>query len=41
MTANQTFRVCGRLTEAGFEGVTLDAADRVSMRARTTDQDAR
>jgi 3-methylfumaryl-CoA hydratase len=41
MTANQTFRVCGRLTEAGFEGVTLDAADRVCMRARTTDQDAR
>ncbi len=36
MTANQTFRVCGRLTEAGFEGVTLDAADRVCMRERTT-----
>ncbi|MFB0492803.1 3-methylfumaryl-CoA hydratase [Methylobacterium sp. OAE515] len=36
MTANQIFRVCGRLTEAGFEGVTLDAADRVCMRARTT-----
>ncbi|MBP1179612.1 MaoC family dehydratase N-terminal domain-containing protein [Methylobacterium sp. PvR107] len=41
MTANQTFRVCGRLTAAGFEGVTLDAADRVCMRARTRDWDAR
>ena len=36
MTANQVFRVCGRLTEKGFDGVTLDAADRVCMRARTT-----
>jgi 3-methylfumaryl-CoA hydratase len=36
MTANQIFRVCGRLTEAGFEGVTLDAAGSVCMRARTT-----
>jgi 3-methylfumaryl-CoA hydratase len=36
MTANQVFRVCGRLTEKGFEGVTLDAGDRVCMRARTT-----
>jgi len=34
MTANQTFRVCGRLTETGFEGVTLDEASRVCMRAR-------
>ena len=34
MTANQTFRVCGRLTEGGFEGVTLDAAGLVCMRAR-------
>lgn len=34
MTANQTFRVCGRLTADGFEGVTLDAADRVCMRAQ-------
>jgi 3-methylfumaryl-CoA hydratase len=36
MTANQIFHVCGRLTEKGFDGVTLDAADRVCMRARTT-----
>ncbi|MDP4024792.1 MaoC family dehydratase N-terminal domain-containing protein [Methylobacterium sp. NEAU 140] len=33
MTANQTFSVCGRRTEAGFEGVTLDADGRVCMRA--------
>ena len=36
MTANQTFRICGRLTADGFEGVTLDAAGRVCMRARAT-----
>lgn len=40
MTANQTFRVCGRLTEGGFEGVTLDAAGRVCMRARAADYTA-
>jgi 3-methylfumaryl-CoA hydratase len=34
MTANQTFRVCGRRTVDGFEGVTLDAVGRVCMRAR-------
>jgi 3-methylfumaryl-CoA hydratase len=36
MTANQTFRICGRLAADGFEGVTLDAAGRVCMRARAT-----
>jgi 3-methylfumaryl-CoA hydratase len=34
MTANQIFRVCGRLSEAGYEGVTLDAAGRICMRAQ-------
>ncbi|XYD10331.1 MaoC family dehydratase N-terminal domain-containing protein [Methylobacterium sp. NMS12] len=34
MTANQTFRVCGRVNGGGFAGVTLDAAGRVCMRAR-------
>ena len=34
MTANQIFRVCGRLSDGGFEGVTLDEADRVCMRAQ-------
>ncbi|MCJ2053008.1 MaoC family dehydratase N-terminal domain-containing protein [Methylobacterium sp. J-070] len=34
MTANQTFQVCGRVAEGAFEGVTLDAARRVCMRAR-------
>jgi 3-methylfumaryl-CoA hydratase len=34
MTANQTLRVCGRLTEAGLAGVTLDEAGRVCMRAQ-------
>ena len=34
MTANQTFRVCGRTRGSGFEGVTLDAAGKVCMRAR-------
>jgi 3-methylfumaryl-CoA hydratase len=33
MTANQTFAVCGRATEAGWEGATLDAQNRVCMRA--------
>ena len=34
MTANQVFRVCGRLDAAGaFAGMTLDAGDRVCMRA--------
>ncbi|MCJ2025920.1 MaoC family dehydratase N-terminal domain-containing protein [Methylobacterium sp. J-067] len=33
MTANQDFCVCGRLTPDGWEGVTLDADDRVCMRA--------
>ena len=33
MTANQTFRVCGRTRGSGFEGVTLDAAGKVCMRA--------
>ena len=33
MTANQVFRVCGRRTGEGFEGVTLDAAPGVCMRA--------
>lgn len=33
MTANQDFRVCGRLTRDGWEGVTLDADNRVCMRA--------
>ncbi|MDE3744916.1 HTD2 family dehydratase [Methylobacterium radiotolerans] len=34
MTANQIFRVCGRVCGTVFEGVTLDAADHVCMRAR-------
>ena len=34
MTANQTFRVCGRTRGSGFEGVTLDTAGKVCMRAR-------
>ncbi|MDP4004744.1 MaoC family dehydratase N-terminal domain-containing protein [Methylobacterium sp. NEAU K] len=34
MTANQTFRVCGRRTEGGFEGLTLDEDGRVCMRAQ-------
>lgn len=34
MTANQTFRVCGRMTGAEFEGVTLDQAGRLYMRAQ-------
>lgn len=33
MTANQTFSVCGRMGAQGWEGVTLDAAGRVCMRA--------
>ena len=33
MTANQTFRVCGRCGADGFEGVTLDADGRVCMQA--------
>ncbi|MCJ2073698.1 MaoC family dehydratase N-terminal domain-containing protein [Methylobacterium sp. J-030] len=33
MTANQVFRVCGRMSEAGYEGVTLDETGRVCMRA--------
>jgi 3-methylfumaryl-CoA hydratase len=37
MTANQVFRVCGRIDAAGFTGVTLDAADRVCMRAAGAD----
>ena len=37
MTANQTFRVCGRLSGTEFEGVTLDEAGRVCMRARTAE----
>lgn len=36
MIANQTFQVCGRRTGDGFEGVTLDAAGRICMRARAT-----
>ncbi|KAB1074626.1 FAS1-like dehydratase domain-containing protein [Methylobacterium planeticum] len=36
LTANQVFRVCGRRDPDGrFTGVTLDAADRVCMRAST------
>lgn len=34
MTANQIFRVCGRVCGTVFEGVTLDAAGHVCMRAR-------
>ncbi|MEE7447801.1 protein dehydratase [Methylobacterium radiotolerans] len=34
MAANQIFRVCGRVSGAAFEGVTLDAAGHVCMRAR-------
>ncbi|MGH1572174.1 FAS1-like dehydratase domain-containing protein [Methylobacterium sp. P31] len=34
MTANQTFRVCGRQSADGFEGAALDAAGRICMRAR-------
>ena len=34
LTANQIFRICGRRTGEGFEGVTLDEAGRVCMRAR-------
>ncbi|MCJ2143041.1 MaoC family dehydratase N-terminal domain-containing protein [Methylobacterium sp. E-066] len=34
MTANQMFRVCGRRTGEGFEGVTLDEAGHVCMRAQ-------
>ncbi len=33
MTANQTFSVCGRVGGSGWEGVTLDAENRVCMRA--------
>lgn len=33
MTANQTFSVCGRGGRQGWEGVTLDAAGRICMRA--------
>lgn len=35
MTANQTFAVCGRRAGTGWEGVTLDAAGHVCMRAST------
>jgi 3-methylfumaryl-CoA hydratase len=35
MTANQTFSVCGRRMGETWEGVTLDAAGRVCMRAHT------
>lgn len=34
MTANQIFRVCGRRTGEGFEGVSLDEAGHVCMRAQ-------
>ncbi|SEH30130.1 3-methylfumaryl-CoA hydratase [Methylobacterium sp. 275MFSha3.1] len=34
MTANQVFRVCGRVAGTAFEGVTLDAGGQVCMRAR-------
>jgi len=37
MTANQEFRVCGRSTGDGWEGVTLDSDDRVCMRASAAD----
>ena len=37
MVANQTFRVCGRLSGSVFEGATLDATGRVCMRARADD----
>lgn len=37
MTANQVFRVCGRIGAAGFEGVTLDEAGRVCMRAQAVE----
>jgi 3-methylfumaryl-CoA hydratase len=33
MTANQTFRVCGRIGADGFEGATLDEAGRICMQA--------
>lgn len=36
LTANQTFSVCGRRTDEGWEGVTLDAAGRICMRASAT-----
>ena len=36
MTANQVFSVCGRRDGAAFEGVTLDAAGRICMRARAS-----
>lgn len=37
MTANQIFSVCGRRDGATFEGVTLDAAGRICMRASASD----
>ncbi|WP_457104248.1 FAS1-like dehydratase domain-containing protein [Methylobacterium sp. P5_C11] len=33
MTANQTFRVCGRIAGSAFDGVAVDAAGHVRMRA--------
>lgn len=37
LTANQEFRVCGRVAGDGWEGVTLDAAGRVCMKASAGD----
>ena len=37
LTANQDFRICGRLADKGWEGVTLDAAGRICMRASAGD----
>ncbi|MCJ2089199.1 MaoC family dehydratase N-terminal domain-containing protein [Methylobacterium sp. E-005] len=37
MTANQSVRVCGRRGAAGFEGITLDEAGRLCMRAQAVE----